>query len=184
MMSLGVMSLALLPSLFVYNGGFIGGIRALRKGKAAFMEVHTNTLPELRRIYGRPLLWNACMVSLVFARRIYRNGGVLPALYLTWKAFREEGRQGLLVETENIVPVEGRNSKLADVLACIQDTRTVASAVSATVVVPVYNGLNHLENYVRHCLPIRWRVRAIFLWMMPAPIHRCTPFAGACGFTP
>ncbi len=146
MMSLGVMSLALLPSLFVYNGGFIGGIRALRKGKAAFMEVHTNTLPELRRIYGRPLLWNACMVSLVFARRIYRNGGVLPALYLTWKAFREEGRQGLLVETENIVPVEGRNSKLADVLACIQDTRTVASAVSATVVVPVYNGLNHLEK--------------------------------------
>lgn len=146
MLSLGVMSLALLPSFFVYHGGFIGGIRALRKGKAAFTEVYINALPELRRIYRHPLLRNACMASLVFARRTYRNGGVLPALYLTRKAFHEEGGQGLLAETENAVPIEGRSSKLGDVLACIQGTYIPAPAIPATVVVPVYNGLNHLEQ--------------------------------------
>lgn len=148
-----VMLVVLFPVLPCYYKGLYPAFKSLRRGKAAFGEVLDRAQNLWTDDIPTGLTDRLCHLLLAFALRIRRNGGVIPALAKSRQALHKHGRRGLFLLAE---PLDAnheskRQSRLMDVLTFFADDENGASSEKSicpdvTVVVPVYNGLVHLER--------------------------------------
>lgn len=145
-LSLAIAALALLPTFVVYYKGVLGAIHALRMGKPAFTNVFSKGIQALEEIeITHPNLWSFCTLLLVFSRRIYKNGGVLPAIYKTKELVATYGNGVLFSDKESLVQSKNKTIACADVLKRIAPQQNIPQMIpQTTVIIPVYNGFNFL----------------------------------------
>ena len=149
-----VMVLCLLPWAFVRR---CGGRCTAGTGKQWFVSL-LETAPEamwMTADWGRLRRW-AVLVPLVFAQRIRREHGFFPAVWKTMLAVRQVGRIALIAaldpQTGVSLPPERWVAPMLmrEVLGTLAKVppATYVHAEDVSIVIPVYNGMEHLERLI------------------------------------